>query len=255
MARETKKIARGIRWRLWFAMAVLAVLFVGAAAAAMRARQYILADAQFVLSRDHRDALVIEGLRYTSRAKVQRVFAADFGRSILSVPLDERRRRLLAIDWVEDAAVSRIWPGRLAVRVRERQPVAFVFFRSGVALIDAQGVLLDLPAQSQFSFPVLNGIREDQTEVERQKPVRALLRLLDDLGPLGKDVSEVNAADPDDIGVVAQADGRTVELLLGDGNYARRFQNFLSHYPEIHRRTPAVRVFDLRLDDRITGRE
>ena len=67
---------------------------------------------------------------YASRSKVQRVFADDFDRSIFAVPLDERRRRLLAIDWVEDASVSRVWPDRLVVRIRERKPVAFVFFRS-----------------------------------------------------------------------------------------------------------------------------
>ena len=70
-----------------------------------------------------------EGLTYASRAKVQRVFAGDFDRSIFSVPLAERRRRLLAIDWVEDASVSRVWPDRLVVRIRERKPVAFVSFR------------------------------------------------------------------------------------------------------------------------------
>ena len=78
---------------------------------------------------------------------MQRVFATDFDRSIFAVPLDERRRRLLAIDWVEDASVSRIWPDRLVVRIRERTPVAFVPLRSGVLLIDSHGVLLDQPPQ------------------------------------------------------------------------------------------------------------
>ncbi len=57
-------------------------------------------------------------MRYASRSKVQRIFAQDSDRSIFPFPLDERRRRLLAIDWVEDASVSRVWPDRLAVRIR-----------------------------------------------------------------------------------------------------------------------------------------
>ena len=84
--------------------------------------RFVLADPQFTLSRDRAGALTIEGLHYASRFKVQRVFAADFGRSVFSLPLDERRRRLLGIDWVEDASVSRIWPDRLVVRIRERTP-------------------------------------------------------------------------------------------------------------------------------------
>ncbi len=42
--------------------------------------------------------------------------------------------------------------------------MAFVLLRSGVLLIDAQGVLLDPPPQAQFAFPVLSGVREDETE-------------------------------------------------------------------------------------------
>ena len=64
----------------------------------------------------HAGALTAQGLVYASRWKVQRVFAADFDHSIFSVPLGERRRRLLAIDWIEDVSVSRVWPDRLVVR-------------------------------------------------------------------------------------------------------------------------------------------
>ena len=137
MARESRKIARGFNWRLWLVVVALGVAGVSTAVAGFRVRQYALTDPQFMLSRDRPDALTIQGLNYTPRTKVQRVFTADFDHSIFSVPLAERRRRLLAIDWVEDASVSRIWPDRLLVRIRERKPVAFVLFRSGVLLIDA----------------------------------------------------------------------------------------------------------------------
>ena len=50
-------------------------------------------------------------------------------------------------------------------------------------------------------------------------------------------------------------EGRLFDLKLGDGNYAKRLQNFLLHYPEIHKRAPTVTSFDLRLDDRITAKE
>jgi cell division protein FtsQ len=247
-------VAPRSRWRLAFGIAILGALGVSTAVAALKVRRYVIHDPQFLLSRDRKDALTVEGLRYASRLKVTRVFAADFDRSIFSVPLEERRRRLLAIDWVEDASVSRIWPDRLVVRLRERKPVAFVFLRSGVLLVDAQGVLLDPPSEAQFSFPVLSGIREDATEVERREQVRALLRLQEDLGASARDISEVNASDPDDLRMVAQVDNRAIELAMGDGNYGPRYQNFLNHYPDIRRTSPEVNAFDLRLDDRITAK-
>jgi cell division protein FtsQ len=250
---ETKK--RGIRWRLWGWSAFAGLAFVSTAMAALKVRSYALSDTQFRLSREKADALTITGVRHASRSKVQRVFAADFGHSVFSAPLEERRRRLLAIDWVEDASVMRIWPDRLSVQIRERKPVAFVFLRSGVLLIDSFGVLLDPPAQAQFTFPVLSGVREDETDEQRRDRVRAMLRVQDDLGYMSKDVSEVNVADTENIRIVAQVEQRALELILGDTNFARRYQNFLNHYPEIRKRSPEVRTFDLRLDDRITAKD
>ena len=43
--------------------------------------------------------------------------------------------------------------------------------------------------------------------------------------------------------------------MVGEGNYAARYQNFVKHYPEIIKRSPNARIFDLRLDDRITVKE
>jgi cell division protein FtsQ len=231
------------------------VIGVSTAVGGYKVSLYVSSDPQFTLSRERKDAVTVQGLVYASRFKVQRVFAADFEHSIFSVPLAERRRRLLAIDWVEDASVSRVWPDRLVVRIRERKPVAFVSFRSGVLLIDTHGVLLEPPAQAQFAFPVLSGVREDQTEAQRREHVRGFLQVQEEMGYLAKEISEVDTADLENIRIVAQVEHRVVTLLVGDSNFARRYQNFVNHYPEIKKRSPEAKAFDLRLDDRITVKE
>jgi hypothetical protein len=43
--------------------------------------------------------------------------------------------------------------------------------------------------------------------------------------------------------------------MMGESNFARRYQNFVGHYPEIRKRSPEAKAFDLRLDDRITVKE
>jgi len=254
VARENKK-SGGIRWRLWLGLAAVSVACASTGVATFKLLDYLSTEPRFALSRDRADALFIGGLRYASQSKVRHVFDADFGRGILRVPLAERRRRLLAIDWVQDASVSRVWPDRLVVRIRERTPVAFVYLGSGVALIDAEGVLLEPPPRAAFTFPVLSGIREDTTEDSRRERVLALLRLEEDMGYLARDVSEVDASDPEDMRVVVQVDHQAVSLLLGDTNYGRRYQNFLGHFQEIEQRSPRARTFDLRLEDRITAKE
>jgi len=255
MARETKKTPARPRWRLWLTVISLAAACSCTAYAALRVRRYGLTSPAFLLDRARPDALSIEGVRYASRSKVAHVFAGDFGRSVFSIPLAARRRRLLAIDWVQDATVARVWPARLMVRIRERNPVAFVSFRSGVLLIDAYGVLLDPPPQAQFSFPVLSGIREDLDEPRRADCVRVLLQMQREFGSHAADISEVNAAELDDVHLIARIDNQAVELLMGDADFGERYKRFLAHYPEIRRKSPDGKVFDLRLDDRITVKE
>jgi cell division protein FtsQ len=252
---EKKRPAR-FNWRVWAWGAVAAAVCVSTAMGALRVRQFTLADPQFKFRHDNPEALTISGLKYAAKSKVQRVFANDYGRSVFAIPLEERRRRLLAIDWVADASVLRIWPDRISVHIREREPVAFVLFRGGLPLlIDREGALLDPPAQAQFTFPVLSGVGPEDTVEQRRERVHLMLRVQDELGYVAKDISEINTADLDSIRIVAQVDQHAVELLLGDANFASRVRNFLSNYPEIRKRSPEVKTFDLRLDDRITAKE
>jgi cell division protein FtsQ len=254
MARESKK-SGGIRWRLWLTLALAAVVSVSTAMAALKALAYVATDPRFMLSTNSQDAVAIQGLNYAARAKVLSVFAADLGRSAFSVPLAERRRRLLAIDWVRDASVSRVWPNRLLVRIRERKPVAFVSFPSGPMLVDAEGVLLALPPRARFAFPVIDGLRQEDTDAQRRRGVSAFLQFQQNMGYLANDVSEVDVTDPANIQIVTRVENRAVALMLGDGAFAARYQNFVSHYAEIRKESPDAGTFDLRLDDRITARK
>lgn len=257
MARESKKAPppSRSRWKLLVGVLVMAAVCVSSAMAGYKVRQFVSTDPQFYLSRERKDAITIQGLRNASRWKVQRVFAGDYDRSIYLVPLTERQRRLEAIDWIESATVSRVWPDRIVVRVRERQPIAFVNLNRGVILIDAHGKLLEPPAKSQFAFPVISGITDNDTDAQTSQHVATFLRVQADMGYLMKEVSEVDTTDPENVRLIAQADSRAVILLVGEGNYAARYQNFLKHYQDIVKRSPKAKVFDLRLDDRITVKD
>jgi cell division protein FtsQ len=205
-------------------------------------------------------ALEIRGVVYTNRQRIESIFAPDLGRSIFHVPLAERRRHILAVDWVNTASVARVWPNRIVVAITERRPVAFAKLPIGsgpryrLALIDGEGVLLTLPPRIRFRLPVLSGVTEEQTEAERRERVLAMRRLLDDLGQQGKDISEINASAAGDMRIVASIGQNVVELLVGDRNYRSRYVNFLNHYDEIRKRSGDAGVFDLRLDDRILAK-
>jgi cell division protein FtsQ len=169
------------------------------------------------------------------------------------MPLDERRRRLLAIDWVGDASLTRLWPNRLVVRIHERTPVAFVRLTNGrYLLIDAEGFLLSPPPRVRFDFPVITGITGDESEAARRIRVAATQALIANLGPAARQVSEVDASNPENLRVTTEIDHQAVELWMGSENFSSRYQHFIAHYPEIRKTSDGVAVFDLRLDDRIT---
>ena len=69
------------------------------AAAGIRVRRFAFTDPEFILSHDRQDALTLQGVQYASRAKILRVFAPDFDRSVFSAPLAERRRELPVCFW------------------------------------------------------------------------------------------------------------------------------------------------------------
>jgi cell division protein FtsQ len=246
---------RSIPWRLIVNLSLWIIVFAGAAWAAKRVEHFVLSDSHFDLSQES-PGFTIQGLQYASRARVMQVFAPDFGQSSFQSPLAERRRRLLAIDWVQDASISRLWPNRLVVRITERKPAAFVHLTGGrTVLIDSQGVLLGLPAKTRFDFPVLTGVSEDQPEKERRARIVAMQELLAELGPDAKQISEVNAANVEDLRVTTDLDQHGIELWMGDHNFASRYQHFIASYPEIRKTSGNSSIFDLRLDDRITTKQ
>jgi cell division septal protein FtsQ len=220
-----------------------------------RLEQFLIRDPRFALSGIDGDpgAIEIAGAAHASRSQIESVFAIDLGRSVYLLPLSERREALRTVDWVRDASIARLWPNRVVVSVHERKPVAFVTLAaSRFALIDEDGVILP-PAPDRFTLPVLTGVRASDSIEARRDRVHRMMRLTVELGGENvRNISEVDVSDRDNLKVTAPRDGHIVTLLLGDRNFAQRYQGFLNHYSEIKRRLPNVATLDLRLEDRIT---
>jgi cell division protein FtsQ len=248
--------SRQIPWRFIVSLGLWIIILAGVALAAKQVRQFVMTDPTFEIEAQteaKEPGITFQGVQYASLARIRQVFAPDFGQSVFHMSLDERRRRLLAIDWIQDASLSRLWPNRLIVRIRERKPVAFTRLSNGrYLLIDAEGALLSPPPRVRFDFPVITGITGGETEAARRDRVRAAQDLLASLGSASKQISEVNAASIENLRITTEIDRHAVELWMGDVNYSSRYQHFLTHYPEIRKTSEGVTIFDLRVDDRIT---
>ncbi|MEQ9519630.1 MAG: cell division protein FtsQ/DivIB [Parvibaculum sp.] len=83
--------------------------------------------------------VTVEGRERTTRADVLRALRVERGQSIFDVDLVSARRELMRLDWISDATVTRILPGRVHVEIVERKPYA-VWQRGGeLSVIDADG--------------------------------------------------------------------------------------------------------------------
>ncbi len=266
MARAAETLFADLRWgRFVFWLIAGLLLMVATLYAWHSAEEFLIKDGRFRLMEADEFAgqspnLVVEGIHYASTSQIRHVFAEDFGRSLYLVPIQERRKQLLAIDWVEDATVSKIWPQTVKIRIHERIPVAFVHLRpsakdgpSGFALIDIDGYILRPRVAAKFTLPVITGIRESEPLENRRARVRRVMAMLREIGPLAGQISEINVADPNDL-IVAEHDGdRVVNLMLGDENFSERLENFLAGYSEIEAKRPDAKTLDLRVDGVITA--
>jgi hypothetical protein len=145
------------------------------------------------------------------------------------------------------------------VSIVERRPVAFIQLPprrkdglSEFALIDKDGYILRPRVAAKFTLPVIKGIRETEPRDDRRARVRRVLSMLESLGSLADHVSEVDAADPNNLMVAQHMDGRILNLMMGDENYSTRMSNFIKHYDEIKLKRPDAVNFDLRVDNMIT---
>lgn len=110
----------------------------------------------------------IVGLNHMSRAPVDEVVTDELRRaadraggrkaSQAMVDVVAIRQRLLRMGWVKDARVSRRLPDTLVIDIVERSPAALWQSSGKLALIDAEGVVLDrVPVDKMPDLPLLIG--------------------------------------------------------------------------------------------------
>ncbi|HLW51662.1 MAG TPA: FtsQ-type POTRA domain-containing protein [Candidatus Angelobacter sp.] len=236
--------------------AKLAILAIMAGAAAITAYGYAAHAARFRI--ESSDDIDIFGVHNASRTQVMEIAGSDIGRNIFFVPLDERRRQLERIPWVQSASVMRLLPNRLAVSIAERTPVAKVQIGGRVNLIDAEGVVMGPPAsrQTKFSFPVIHGITESEPLSSRAAAMKIYTHLVRDLDSdpsmaYTRQLSEVDLSDPEDVKVTAGDPAGTVVIHLGNSDFLQRYRIFAEHVNEWRKQAGSLQSVDLRYEGQV----
>jgi cell division protein FtsQ len=231
------------------------VVVLGAAGmGALLLKTYVERDARFRIS--GAGNIQTSGLAQVTRAELLPVFGEDIGRNIFFVNLEERRRELEEIPWVEHATVMRLLPDRIRVTVVERKPVAFTRIDNEVGLIDADGVVLSMSptamAQFHYSFPVVTGIDPHAPPAARKARMEVYMRLMAELDAnnqhFSEQISEIDLSNPEDARVLMPEQGADVVAHFGSDHFLERYQRFQAHIAEWRQQYPKLASVDLTYD-------
>jgi len=236
---------------LWVALAIVVFAICSVAAAAF----YHYEEHSWRFRLDSSDNIEMAELNNVTRSQIMEVMGGDIGRNVFFIPLDKRQKQLEQIPWVESASVMRFAPNRIRIQIHERTPVAFARVGSKVMLIDAGGVLMELPGKRKFSFPVvvgISGVEPLSTRAASMKIYNELIRQLDSSGGhYSQDLSEVDLSDPEDVKVLTSDPEGEVLVHLGSSNYLDRFKIYVAHLREWRQQFEKIDSVDLRYDQQI----
>jgi cell division protein FtsQ len=227
------------------------------AVAAITLRSYLLHDPRFVISASANVETI--GNTHITRAQLLSVFGEDVERNIFKVPLAQRRADLERLPWVEHATVMRLLPNTLRVAVVERTPVAFVRQGTSIGLVDASGVLLDMPQDApgdpHYSFPVLTGIATEDplsTRAARMEIYRRFMKELDSSGEkVSETLSEVDVSNPEDVKALIPSGSTDILVHFGDEDFLTRYRHFEQHLPEWKQQYPKLASADMRYERQV----
>ncbi len=220
-------------------------------------RSFLLHDERFVIPSS--SSIEFEGNAHVTRAQLLSVFGEDVERNIFTVSLAQRRAELESLPWVGHATVMRLLPNRMRVSIVERTPVAFVRQGNRIGLVDANGVLLDMPVETkpngQYSFPVVTGISADEplsTRAARMKIYERFTTELDGSGEkISQELSEVDLSNPEDVKALIPDKSTEIQVHFGDVDFLDRYKRFEEHLPEWRTIYPKLSSVDMRYERQV----
>jgi cell division protein FtsQ len=256
----TRVKLRGLPGTLWgrIALGVLVAVGLGLGiGTVLAARGMVLRDERFVIPES--SAIEIEGNKHLTRAQLLSIFGGDVERNIFKVSLEERKAQLEQLPWVAHATVMRLLPDHLRISITERTPVAFVRQGSRIGLVDANGVLLDMPtdgmADAHYSFPVVTGIGladPPSTRAARMKIYKEFTTALDSGGEkISGQLSEVDLSNPEDVKALIPDKSADILVHFGDTDFLDRYHKYQAHLAEWRTQYPKLSSVDMRYDRQV----
>jgi len=241
-------------WPLYRRILVGGIAALSVGFAVYEAASYLLYSPGVLLK--SAEQIEIQGNRFVPPEAIAEKFSADMGRSVVRVPLTDRRESIETLPWVEEAHVQRVMPNRIRVEITERTPVAFLRTGSDLSLVDAQGIILERPVDGEFKFPVVSGIGEATPRATREQHMNLYTQFMKEIERVqpGADdhVSEADITDVSDLRAtlsgVGTAIGSASPILVhfGDSDFGNRYHLLAENIDQWRASAGSVDSVDLR---------
>ncbi len=244
--RDWKKIFhRALRLAVFSFSAILVV------AGGTLSAQVILDSGYF-----HISSIRVENAARVGEEEIVALSDIRLGSSIFSLDLAMIGAKIEENPWIAQAAVERLFPSEVVIRVRERVPKAIINL-GYLYYVDGEGeVFKVLGGGDRLDFPVITGL--DRTEMlqdpepPRRKLREAMALLLELEGREVFNLAQVSEIHIDEVeGFRLYTNRGGVPVRFGHRGFRQKLDRLERIYPELEPSLQALKYIDLNVADRI----
>jgi cell division protein FtsQ len=178
----------GRKWRAAFFALAMTGIIAGVAWALLGSKLLVVRS------------VVVTGTHLVPAAEVLAAAGVPPGTPLIRVNTAQVAARVEAIRQVRSAEVTKSWPDRLVIAVRERTPALAVPAGNGFDLLDPAGVVVRWSATRPAGLPLYLGVAAPATSLRGDPDLAAAAAVLGELpAGLRGSVSSVTAPAPDQV--------------------------------------------------------
>jgi cell division protein FtsQ len=215
-------------------------------AVAWTARRHVLTSPRFAVTE-----VVVQGAHRRTVENVRAEAGVNTGMNIFSLDLDRARNKLLQDPWIETAVLARRLPGKVEIRVTERESSAVVALPEAYLATRDGRVFKRLEVGDPVDAPVVSGLTSEGLAEDREGVQRTIARALDlaaeyERAPMAPraPLEEVHVGNGGELTLIVGKDG--VSLALGLPPFRRKLEEAGRIFAELERRDtrPSVVMLD-----------
>lgn len=198
------------------------------------------------------DRILVVGNERLSEGEILELIEVRDSTNILTLDLDETRRKLLRSSWVKDVELKRMLPATLTLEIVERSPVAALAL-SELYLLAEDGTILDQvpPFYDLGKLVLVRGVSGGDAEgAALAGEVAGALSSDERLSLLVSEVDVGGGASS----VALRLRESPLTLLVSRQSMVPRLLEVVPLLAGIEERLPALEVLDLRFDSRVYAR-